>query len=344
MKKKKLLIIIPAVLLVIILCGIIWYLTALTKVSKSTKEVTFVVESGTSTKTVIDNLAAAGLIKSRWATYIYVKLHKNTIQASTFILKPNMSTKEIINELSYGGSADTYRITFIEGMRLSEYVTQIAKTFGFKEEDIYNTLKDPSFLQNLITDYWFIDESILDEDLYFPLEGYIYPDTYEFYKNATITDVITKTLNQFANKLSNFKTQIEESKYSFHDILTMASIAEKEAINSVDRSQVAQVIYTRLNQNMALGMDVTSYYGVQKDLKQTLTKADVEATNPYNTRNENFKGLPVGPICSPSLDSIIAVLNPADTNYVYFFADVKTGEIHFTADYNEFLTFKEIYG
>ena len=151
-------------------------------------------------------------------------------------------------------------------------------------------------------------------------------------------------LNETNKKLETIKDEINASKYSIHEILTMASIVEKEAISYSDRQKVAQVIYKRLNINMNLGMDVTTYYGVGKSLKETLTNLDLNDENPYNTRITSFIGLPVGPICNPSIDSIKAVLNPAETDYTYFYADVITGNVYFTDDYNEFLDFKRIYG
>src|SRR5699024_4394226 len=103
---------------------------------------------------------------------------------------------------------------------------------------------------------------------------------------------------------------------------------------------VVQVINTRIDLNMNLGMDVTTYYGVQKDMKEILTNVDINDSNPYNTRVSGFLGLPVGPICNPSIESIEAALNPADTNYIYFFADIVTGNVYFTDNYDEFLNFK----
>ena len=120
----------------------------------------------------------------------------------------------------------------------------------------------------------------------------------------------------------------------------MASIVEKEAVDTEDRKTVSQVIYKRLELNMNLGMDVTSYYGAKKDLKEALYAADLSDDNPYNTRNENLIGLPAGAICSPSLDSIEAVFNPSATDYIYFIADVNTGKIYFANSYEEFLQFK----
>ena len=176
------------------------------------------------------------------------------------------------------------------------------------------------------------------------LEGYLYPETYAFYKDTTLEAAISKMLDETDKRLSSVKDKIESSNYSVHEILTMAAIVEKEAVNSEDRAKVAQVIYTRLDRNMNLGMDVTTYYGVRKDMKETLTVIDLNDENPYNTRVATFIGLPAGPICNPSMSSIEAVLEPANTDYVYFFADILTGNVYFTADYNEFLEFQELYG
>ena len=151
-------------------------------------------------------------------------------------------------------------------------------------------------------------------------------------------------LDETAKQLEPLRSEIDASNYSVHEILTMASIAEKEAMNYEDRTKVAQVIYTRLDMGMNLGMDVTTYYGVGKSMTETLTALDLADDNPYNTRNASLIGLPVGPICNPSSESIRAVLNPADTNYIYFFADIVTGNVYFTDDYNEFLEFQRLYG
>ena len=99
---------------------------------------------------------------------------------------------------------------------------------------------------------------------------------------------------------------------------------------------LTQVIYKRLDMNMSLGMDVTSYYGVQKSMDESLTTVDLNDENPYNTRVTTFIGLPVGPICNPSIGSINAALNPADTDYLYFVADILTGKVYFAKDINGF--------
>ena len=150
---------------------------------------------------------------------------------------------------------------------------------------------------------------------------------------------------KYDKKLNEYKSSIEDSKYNIHEILTIASICEKEAKTYDDRTSVAQVINTRIEKNMSLGMDVTSYYGVGKDLSENnITVKELEDNNPYNTRVVTFLGLPVGPICNPGINSIKAALNPSDTDYIYFYADINTGRLHFTNNYEEFKSFKKIYG
>ena len=106
--------------------------------------------------------------------------------------------------------------------------------------------------------------------------------------------------------------------------------------NKEDREKVSQVIYTRLDKKMALGMDVTAYYGSHLSLKETITTKELNAVNPYNTRNLSFIGLPVGPICNPSLESINAALKPSNTNFEYFYADINTGKVYFAEDIKGF--------
>lgn len=143
--------------------------------------------------------------------------------------------------------------------------------------------------------------------------------------------------------LDNYSVSLKDSDYNIHEILTMASIIENETMYSEDREIVSQVIYKRLGMNMSLGMDVTTYYGVKKELGEDLTTLDINDKNAYNTRPTDFLGLPVGPICNPSEASIKAALNPSDTNYVYFYAEITTGKLHFAKTYSEFQELIRLY-
>lgn len=347
MKNKKIFIIL-GVIVGLIVAMTITYFILLTPSGRSNVPVTFVVNKGDDKKTIINNLKEAKLIKSKYATIIYVILSNNkNLQAGSYEFSRDMSTQDIIKSLGKGDVIKEYkpsaRVTLKEGVTLKDYIKLICDNTDLNYDDAIKKVNDKSFLKGLIADYWFLTEDILDEDIYYPLEGYLFPETYDFYKDTTIEQVIRKMLNVTSDKLSSIKGKMLNNKMSVHELITIASIAEKEANTSDDRRMVSQVIYKRLDMNMSLGMDVTSYYGVQKSMSETLTKVDLNDKNPYNTRVVTFIGLPVGPICNPSLDSINAALEPANTDYVYFIADVLTGKVYFAKDIDGFNELKEKY-
>ena len=341
MKKNKKLIVILSVIVSLILVGVVTFMILLSPVSKSSDIVEFTVKKGEGKEKIVDNLKDAKLIKSKYATFVYIVLSgKKNLQAGSYEFSRNMSVKDIITSLSTGDvvnvKKDEVRITFKEGDTLKNFVTMVANETNIDYDGAIKKLSDKAYLKGLIADYWFLTDDILDEDIYFPLEGYLYPETYNFYKETSIEQVIRKVLNVTNERLEPIKSKIENSKYNIHELLTIASIAEKEANTNSDRAMVTQVIYKRLGLNMALGMDVTSYYGVQKEMTEAITQLDLNDKNPYNTRVTTFIGLPVGPICNPSIGSINAALEPADTDYLYFVADINTGKVYFAKTNEEF--------
>jgi len=345
MKNKKWIIL--GGILVIVVAIIILLVVSYQPVSKKSDEVTFVIKPGTNKVEIVSSLKKAGLIRSNLATLIYVFFTSDNLQAGTYIIDRSDSTFEIIKQIELGQTKEvpaTIRITFVEGKRFVDYANLISNNFDITYDEIIAKGEDKTFLKELIAEYWFLDESILDEDIYYPLEGYLAPNTYEFYQTADIETIIRKLLDQTDINLTKLKGNIEKSDYTVHELLTMSSIIEKEAVKKDDREKVSQVIYKRLDTNMNLGMDVTTYYAAFKDMKETLTAADLDAYNAYNTRNRNFIGLPVGSICNPSVESIVASLNPSKTNYVYFIADVDTGDVYFMETYEEFIRYKNELG
>lgn len=345
---KRGIIIFLSILVVILAIFLLFIFVGLKPASKKSEEVTFIVKPGESKITVINNLKNANLLKNKYAVYFYVFFKNDlNLQAGTYKLNRNMKAKDIINEIAGGKIVDLRKsvsITFVEGKRLKQYATLLSKKLNISEEDFLNKLKDKEFLESLIEKYWFITDDILNKDLYFSLEGYLFPSTYQFFTDATAETVIYRMLDQMELVLNPYKEQITSKNMKVHDVLAMASIIEKEALSAEDRKMVSQVIYKRLNAKMALGMDVTTYYAVQKDLTDYLTKVDLDSNNPYNTRNVSHIGLPVGPICSPSKESIDAVFNPSDTDYLYFYADITTGKVYFAKTYEEFINFKKELG
>lgn len=340
--KKKVAII--SSIVIVIICIILYLFLGLRSVSKESVQVKFNVRAGENKVKIISNLKSAGLIRSRASALAYVFLNpKLNLQAGTYTLDKSMDTKQIIKNINDGKIDEivaTKKITFVEGRRITDYLKQIEVNFGIKYDDMIKKLKDEDFLDELINKYDFLTSEIKNKSIYYSLEGYFYPDTYEFYENTSFENIINVVLNNLNQKLSTV-SNLSGSKYSVHEILTMASIIEQEAVTTDDRAKVSQVIYKRLDNNMSLGMDVTAYYGVQKSLKEPITQGDLNSSNPYNTRLTSFIGLPVGPICNPSIISINVALNPASTNYEYFYADITTGKVYFSEDAQGFYEIQE---
>lgn len=329
---KKLLwgIIISVSVLIITLIGLLsFYYINLTPVGTG-KEKYFKINSGSSTSAILKELKYESLIKSDLVAKIYMQLNKmDSIQAGDYMLNSNMDTVEILKIITHGDIVnDNITLTFKEGKRLPEYIEIICDTYECNKDEVIKELSDETYLNELINNYWFITDKILNKDIYYPLEGYLYPNTYEFKKDATPKEIITKMLNQLNKELEPIKNDIENNKYSFHELLTLASIVELEAANEEDRYNVAGVFYNRLNDGWTLGSDVTTYYAAKKTFKDNIGPY-LDQCNSYNTRSSCLKGLPVGPIASPSITSIKASIYPSDNDYYFFVAD-KTKKVYFS--------------
>lgn len=345
MDKNKKIIIIGLLIVVFMFFITSLYFYGLTPVKRSSEKVIITIEPGTSSTKIISLLKENKLLKSTISPLIYLKIHRNLdVLAGTYELDRSDSARDIFIKLDKGEIYDdSIKITFNEGKRVIHYITQIKEAFGYSEEEIINTINDKEYIKELINEYWFLTDDILNDNIYYALEGYLFPDTYHFDKESTIKSIIEDMLDNTEKKLEAYKTKIEGSNHSVHEILTIASIIENESMFDEDRSKVAQVIYKRLDVNMSLGMDVTTYYAVKKDLSEELTRSDLDSYNAYNTRNTSFKGLPVGPICNMGTKSIEAALSPSDTNYLYFYADIKTGKLYFAENNEEFQKLIETY-
>ena len=349
MKKLVIKIIISIISLValLILGFILFYNINLKAVSSNSIEVNFMVESGSTYYDVISKLKKEGLIKSEICFKLYIKFNKvNDIQAGTYKLNKNMSVKQIVELFKKGNTynPDAIVITFKEGKNMRNIAKTISEFTNNTETDVYNLLQDTKYLQTLIDEYWFIDNNILKEGIYYSLEGYLYPNTYEFKnKDVKVEEIFKVMLDEMDKQLSDYKEDLQNSKYSIHEILTLASIVELEGANSKDREGIAQVFYNRLNSNWSLGSDVTTYYAEKIELSERdLYKSEIDEANDYNTRSSYLAGkLPIGPICNPSIDSIKATLFPDTSNTYYYFVSDKNGNTHFSSTYQEHIQIRD---
>ena len=184
---------------------------------------------------------------------------------------------------------------------------------------------DKSYVKELINDYWFLTDDVLDKDIMYPLEGYLYADTYFLTtQDPSIDDLTRMCLDRMDTELTARKDQIEASGFSVHEFLTLTSIVTKES-SADDQAKVAGVFMNRLDQGISLGSDVTVCYIYQED-RVELKVSQLENDSPYNTRK--FPGLTPGPISAVIGDAMDAVLNYEKSDNLFFFAD-GDGVVHY---------------
>lgn len=335
MNKKKVIIAIIIVILLAILIPVIWYNTSISPVDKNNKEkVSIEIPIGSTVDSIAQILKDNDLIKSKLAFKIYVKLNKvSDFQAGKYELYKTMDIEEIAETLKTGKLyvENQVAITFIEGKTMNWYASKIAEETNNTKEQVFELLENEEYIDSLIEKYWFLTDEIKNEDIYYPLEGYLFPDTYFFEnKDVSVEEIFEELLKQTEKVLNEYKDDIRKSKYSVHELLTIASIVETEGINPEDRKDISSVIYNRLKIKMPIQSDVTTYYAMKVEVgSRDLYVSELNKYNPYNTRGPRMEGkLPIGPIASVSKNSIEAALKPNDTEYIYFVAD-KNGKVYF---------------
>lgn len=294
------------------------------------------ISNGTGVKGIAKILKEKDLIKSELYFSIYVKLYGNkTLKASTYKFTKKMSLNKIIKSLEKGSTydPDAITLTFKEGERITSYIKHISNNTPYSVEEIKNILNDKEYIKSLIEEYWFLTDKILAPSIYYPLEGYLAPDTYFFKKDVEIKFIIKTLLDKMESNLEEYRTLFNNE--NIHNIITMASIVELEGTNTANRKMIVGIFNNRLNRGMNLGSDVTTYYGLQAAMTSDLTSEQFASVNAYNTRSTTMIGkMPIGPICNPSESSIEASINPTTNDNLFFVAD-KHGNIFYTKTVKE---------
>ena len=327
-------------MLIIFLCTLM-YMTGPTD-SKDSTNIVLSVGKNDTYSTLGSVLYEKGLIKSEFIYKVYIKLFlkESHLEVGEYNLNKTMNLEQIMNELKKGNNynPETIRITFKEGLNARQIAREISKNTKNKYNDVIKVLEDREFAQKMIKDYWFLDDSILNNKIYYPLEGYLFPDTYEFLNKDVTTETIIRTLlNEFGEKIKPYKNKIEQSDLKLNEIVILASIAEVESLPGSNRKKVVGVFVNRINNNISLGSDMTAYYAYKlDDIKNGLTLEQfANCSNPYNTRCTSKMGLPVGPISNPGIDSIVGAIEYENKGYLYFVADCN-GKTYFMNNYTEF--------
>ena len=285
--------------------------------SKVDQEVDFEIEKGQGVREIAANLEKEELLSYPTVFLIYLRHNGLTadLKAGAYTLNKNMNIINLSDVLT-GGKVKNSKVIIVEGLRVEE----IAKKLNAE-----GLAGESEFLEAIEGDYEydFLKDKPKDQNL----EGYLFPDTYFLSAEVSTEQIIKKMLDNFSNKFTEkLERSAAEQGYNIHEIITLASIVEKEVSNREDMELVAGVLKNRLDIGMALQSDVTNHYLVG-DWKKELTWADLNINSPYNTRK--FKGLPPGPICSPGIASIEATINHKESDYLYYLSD-KDGNTHYS--------------
>jgi UPF0755 protein len=304
--KKPIWIAIPVAVLVLIGSGLVIdfvHFTAQPAGNESEKKIITILRGQSFSKTA-EILHESGLIHSPFKFRLLARLNgaDTRIQAGEYLLSGDMSPSEILDTM-ISGKVRLYKVTVPEGRNLKQ-IASIYEAAGFVDRQAFlAAATDADFLSRM---------NIQAESF----EGYLFPDTYYFPRRVSAEDIIVTMLERLQSLLpDDWKKRAGELGFSLHEILTLASIIEKETGAAFERPLISSVFHNRLKKDMRLQTDPTVIYGIE-DFNGNLTRQHLNTPGPYNTYK--IKGLPPGPIASPGLASIEAALYPADTNYLYF--------------------------
>ena len=321
---KRIVIIIGAciVLVLAILGAYVW--SIFEHVSRSsgedTSELAFTVVPGQAFNSIADSLYQGGIIDDtrKFKLFARLKGYDKRIKAGEYRLSSVLSPKQVL-EIMVSGKVALHRLTIPEGYNLYQIAELVAKV---------GLTKAPDFVQ-AVTESGTVQSLGVDADT---LEGYLFPDTYHFPKGLPAIDIAKTMVNRFGEVfLNEWYDRARQLNWSVHQVVTMASIIEKETGAAFERPLIASVFHNRLAKNMRLSSDPTVIYGI-KDFDGNLTRKHLTTPTPYNTYRH--KGLPPGPIANPGVASLEAALYPAETDYLYFVSK-KDGTHQFSTNLRE---------
>ena len=315
-----------ALLLAGVLCGFYVLASAL---SGEEEPVTVVVEKGDTLSSVAEKLEEAGVISSPAFFKLKARFQNRAaeIKPGEYQFEPGQDGDEILETLSAGVISTTVAIP--EGLTLEQTAQEVEEQGGIPAEEFEEAAKKTHY------GYVFLDDPDVETT-----EGFLFPKTYEFGKGVEASEVVDRLLQQYLVEtkgldLAGAKDRLNLTEYQ---IITAASLIEKEAANPEERPLIASVIYNRIRLRMPLQIDATVQYALGKP-KENLTLADLKTESPYNSYTN--LGLPPGPIASPSRASIEAALDPIQTDHLYYVLEADGKEHFFTNDYEEFLDAKQ---
>lgn len=319
---------------------------------RSDETLTVSIQEGDTLDDIADMLADKGVIKYPWLFKFYCKFTDSTetMDPGTYVISYNYDYHALVNGMiANSPNRTTVRVMIPEGMTSAQIFALMEKNGVCSAEDLAKCAAETEF------DYWFLEGIPYGEEN--RLEGFLFPDTYDFYEGDDPERVLDKLLTNFGRKFSDdtrerldtfneaFAERMREAGYdedyiashrfTVYELITVASMIERETAGADESATIASVIYNRLCDPANwpyINIDATVVYALG-GISRPLTYEDTQIDSPYNTYKH--AGLPVGPISNPGLSSIAAALNPADTDYYFYALDNSTGRHHFSKTYDE---------
>ncbi len=327
-----------AILVGVVMSGSYVFDTYLISPDKDAPSVTVSIQEGTSVDAIAGQLEEEGIITSKFFFKVYIRLSDAVLQAGTFELQPGMSVRAVVRELGYA-AAQEVQVTIPEGYTMAQIGEVVVEALPEIESADWESIVNAQG-RRVLTE----DEVLIGIPNDQGLEGYLFPDTYRFRADAsaaTVAETMVLTLKRrlAENDITIPRNLVFEGGLTFHEMLTLASIVEREVRSPEDMKLVAGIFYTRMKIGMALQADSTVNYVTGKD-DPAVSLEDSRVDSLYNTY-QNL-GLPPGPIANPGMHAILAVLNPTDSDYLYFLT-TDEGEVIYAQTFDQHVANKYQY-
>lgn len=313
----------------------------------SKKIVQVEVPIGSSTKEIGKILQDDKVIKSGFVFTYYVKMNNlSNFQGGYYQMSANMTLDDVAHLLQEGGTAEPEaladaKLAIPEGQSIDQIGDLLAKHTKYSKEEFLTFMQDQTFFNKMVAAYpKLLTSASESQNMRYSLEGYLFPATYNYYKKQSLADIVEPMIAKMDSVMASKYDKVAESGMTVHQVLTLASLVEKEGVSADDRRKIARVFLNRLQQDMPLQSDISVLYALNEQ-KVHLSNEDTAVDSPYNLYLN--KGYGPGPFDSPSEESIDAVLYPADTDDLYFLADIEDHKIYFAKTYEEHLEQKQKY-
>ena len=228
-----------------------------------------------------------------------------------------------------------------EGYDIDQIAERVAKVTGKDKKEFLDLVNDETFFNELYQKFPELLESASKaENTKYRLEGYLFPATYDYYTSTSLKDLVIEMVNKTNTVMQNYYSAIKQKNLTVQEVLTLASLVEKEGVKENDRKNIAQVFFNRIKANMPLQSDISVLYALGEH-KELVTYEDTAVDSPYNLYTNTGYG--PGPFDNPSEKAIKAVLEPAENDYYYFVADTSTGNVYFAKTYEEHMELVQKY-